>query len=123
MGEGLVVWVDANGNTTGKAYGELEGASINSITGTPDGGCVTAGYIVDSNYSDYHDAWFLRLDESGNIVWETRYSGIGTAIANCVTRANDGNFVAAGETSSQFYVGDTIPWESCNFVITLDAST
>jgi hypothetical protein len=119
-GAGLVVWVDANGNTTGKMYGRYWGANIYSIAGSPDGGCVTAGYIVDSNYSDYLNAWFLRLDESGDVIWETRYQGIGSADAMCVTRGNNGNFIAGGTTAYWVFGGE---YEQHTFVIELDATT
>ncbi|MFN0216987.1 MAG: PQQ-binding-like beta-propeller repeat protein, partial [Saprospiraceae bacterium] len=61
-------------------------------------GFVIAGFVVGANGNQ--DALLIRLDASGNPIWQKRF-GAGQADAfNCVVSTPDGGFLAAGETRS-----------------------
>ncbi len=61
------------------------------------------GYIVAgqvTNASGNQDALLLRLDASGNTVWQKRFGAAQADIFNCVLPTPDGGFLAVGETRS-----------------------
>ncbi|MDO8368867.1 MAG: hypothetical protein Q7T20_18870, partial [Saprospiraceae bacterium] len=63
-----------------------------------DNGCVVAGHVT--NTSGNQDALLIKLDASGNSIWQKRF-GAGQADAfNSVVPTPDGGFLAAGETRS-----------------------
>ena len=67
-------------------------------------GFVVAGHVT--NTAGNQDALLIRLDASGNTIWQKRL-GAGQADAfNCVVATPDGGFLAAGETRS-FGAGNT----------------
>ncbi len=92
-GAGNILWQ--------KNYGGYAGVEhAHSIVETADGGYLFAG----STYSfglGYIDLWLVKLDQSGNIVWEKTYYGssyLGSAAA--VQTVNGGGFIIAGYTAS-----------------------
>ncbi|TSE09358.1 fibronectin type III domain-containing protein [Aquimarina algiphila] len=77
----------------------------NSIQQTTDGGYIVVGF-TDSNDQDisgdtsFADFWIVKLDGSGNLVWETNYGGSGNEEATSVDQTLDGGYIVAGFTSS-----------------------
>lgn len=69
-----------------------------SIRQTPDGGYVFAGLTnsldgdVGVNYGG-RDAWLVRLDASGNLLWERSYGGSLSDEGMSVELTNDGGYV------------------------------
>ena len=68
---------------------------VKSIVVTADGGIIAAGGTDDAVNGE--QAWLLRLDKQGGIVWKNTYDqlGYGTGITSVIENSN-GNFVAAG---------------------------
>jgi len=80
-----------------------------SVKETSDG-----GYIVVSTTSSYDgdvsglhdtsgfvgDIWMVKLDSTGNILWQNCFGGTGLDGANCVIETYDSNYVAAGRSNS-----------------------
>lgn len=98
-GDAWVVKLGTNGAVGWqKAYGGPGDEEIASAT--PDG----SGYLLAVDYTESFghgnkDAWALRLDAAGNIVWQRAYGGA-AADYGFVGRHSDGSIVIAGDTLS-----------------------
>ena len=95
-----VLRLDADGNVIWqKAYG-IDGldAGVGSIRETPDGGFVMAGgmYSLEGGVST---AWVLKLDTSGEIVWQRGYGIDGPLSTGLVLVTPDGGYIVAGSSS------------------------
>jgi len=77
---GRDVWVlklDANGNLLwDKTFGGNSDEWANSIVSTPDGSYIVAGY-TDSKGAGGGEFWVLKLDASGNLLWDKTFGGSG----------------------------------------------
>ena len=101
-----VIKLDENGNLAWQV--PLGGSDYDyaySVQQTSDGGYIVAGQArssdkdVSRNHGGY-DAWVVKLDKNGNIVWEKAFGGTNYDGAFSVQQASDGNYVMAGYTSS-----------------------
>lgn len=77
---------------------------LRSILQTEDGGYVAAGFSSsdDGNVSDNNggsDAWTVRLDPFGNLLWETNLGGPGGDIIASLDQTSDLGYIMAGYTS------------------------
>jgi len=94
---GVIVWQKCLG---GNSYDRA-----NSIKQTSDGGFIVAGY-TDSyagDVSGHHgraDFWVVKLDSSGNIVWQKCLGGSDNEEAHSIQQTSDGGFIVAGYTFS-----------------------
>jgi hypothetical protein len=79
-----------------------------SIKQTFDGNYIVAG-LSDSNDSDvtghhgnsyFDDFWIVKLDTSGNILWQRSYGGTQSENAYDIQQTNDSGFVICGIASS-----------------------
>jgi hypothetical protein len=85
-GEGQIIWQ--------KSYADQESASANaviSIPGTPD--AVLIGNSNDA--ADVGSAWLVRVDGSGQIVWQKRFTLASGMYATGGTATDDGGVVVA----------------------------
>jgi hypothetical protein len=93
----LVLKLDPWGNIEWqRAYGDISTDDwATSLSQTDDGGYVVAGVseLLDGGYSDY---WILRLEASGDIMWQRRYGGPGSDEAKSIVSTADGGFIVAG---------------------------
>ena len=76
-----------------------------SIQQTSDGGFIVAGLTGsnDGDVSGNHggsDAWVVKLNSSGNILWQKCLGGTDGDYANSIQQTSDGGFIVAGETES-----------------------
>ena len=77
-----------------------------SIQQTADGGYITGGNTSsnDGNVTGNHgnqDAWVVKLDATGNIVWQKTYGGSSNEILQSIRQTADGGYIAAGNTTSK----------------------
>jgi hypothetical protein len=108
--------LDASGSSLWqKAYGGTSADWPYASCLTSDEGVVVAGGSVSFGAGD-NDVWVLRLDASGNRVWQKAYGGPSDDRAFSVQQTPDGGYVVAGFTRS-FGAGDMDFW-----VLRLDAS-
>jgi len=98
---GDLVWeTSLGGSDEDKAY---------SIKQTSDGGYIVAG-TTESNDGDIgdnnglKDYWIVKLDASGDLVWETNLGGSHYDEAKSIQQTTDGGYIVAGESRS--YGGD-----------------
>ena len=82
-----------------KTYGGSSGDLANSIIQTTDGGFAVAGNTFSKGDDYYGDAWIIKLNNQGNIVWDRTYGGKGYDWANSIIQTTDGGFAVAGESS------------------------
>jgi hypothetical protein len=93
-----VVKLDGNSNLVWqKSYGGQAEDRAQSVRPTADGGYVVAG-LTRSFGAGALDAWVLKLDATGNVVWQKTYGGAGDDIASAVRPTADGGYVVAGAT-------------------------
>ncbi|TAK34483.1 MAG: gliding motility-associated C-terminal domain-containing protein, partial [Saprospiraceae bacterium] len=92
-------------------YGGSQEDRAFGMKGLSAGGYLLAGMSVSSNgnISQNHgskDAWLLRLDDTGNLVWEKNFGGTLDDRFYDIRPLNGGGFVAAGfSTSTDFDLG------------------
>lgn len=101
-----IVRIDANGNLLWqKALGGSQDDFANSIQQTSDNGFIVAGETdsQDGNVTSYHgssDYWIIKLDESGNTLWQKTYGGSSADNATSIRSTADGGYIVAGATYS-----------------------
>ncbi|MFY9419238.1 MAG: hypothetical protein WAP17_09180, partial [Bacteroidales bacterium] len=89
-----------------KCLGGTNNDYANSIQQTSDGGFIVAGYTEsnDGDVSGYHggdyDAWVVKLNSSGDILWQKCLGGTIDDRANSIQQTSDGGFIVAGFTVS-----------------------
>ena len=76
-----------------------------NISETSDGGFVVAGYTESQSgdVTGYHgsaDCWIIRLDKSGNLLWQSALGGSDWDEAKTVLETDDLGFIVAGYTKS-----------------------
>ncbi|MDZ4794146.1 MAG: hypothetical protein SGI83_07695 [Bacteroidota bacterium] len=127
-----IVKLDGSGNII---WNKLLGGSGNDITKsivqTTDGGYIVAGYSASPANGDVsgvnhggYDYWIVKLDGSGNIVWNKLLGGSGNDIAYSVQQTADGGYIVAG-TSYSSSNGDVTPTNHGSgdfWIIKLDAN-
>ncbi|MFA7198643.1 MAG: SdrD B-like domain-containing protein [Methanoculleus sp.] len=90
----------SGGEIWNQTYGGPDAnASTNAVTGTDDGGYVFAGTITPRGGNE-STAWVVRLNGTGEEVWNRTFGETGKNRADAVTRLPGGGFVVAGSTES-----------------------
>ena len=108
----------------------------NAVLQTSDNGFFVIGQTpsnnidVSGNHSSSDDAWLIKLDNSGNLLWQKCFGGTGSEQGHSIISTNDGNYVFAGSASSnnndvsggngsndfwvvKFNATGTILWQKC----------
>lgn len=88
-----------------KAFGGNSADGARSIHQTNDGGYIVTGYAFSNNgdVTGNHgqsDFWAVRLDASGNLLWQKALGGGKSESAASVRQTSDGGYVLAGNTKS-----------------------
>jgi len=104
LGNVWIVEIDTGGNIVWeKTYGNLTGAY--AIKQTSDSGFIIAGYCDDSGgdvttYFGESDFWVLKIDKTGNLIWQKSLGGPMFDEAKAIYPTFDGGYVIAGFTLS-----------------------
>ena len=69
------------------------------VINTADGGYAFCGYST-SNSAGSDDAYFLKMDAIGNVLWSKTWGGTGKDRAQDIVQTADGGFAIAGYTTS-----------------------
>jgi hypothetical protein len=67
-----------------------------SIQQTWDAGYIIAGYT--SSFGDDMDAYLIKTDSNGVLMWSKTYGNLGSDYAYCVQQTSDGGYICAGGT-------------------------
>ncbi len=101
---GYDAWIaklDENGEIVwDKAFGGIEADVANSIIQTEDGGYALAGYTW-SKGAGREDAWVIKLDKNGDVVWDKTFGESNEDVARCIIQTEDGGYSLAGYTESK----------------------
>jgi hypothetical protein len=106
---GADVWVlkiDSNGEMLWeKTYGGANFDAAKAITLTNDGNFLIAGNTrsVDNdvtNNNGENDVWVLKINPSGNLIWQKTIGGSGIDLANDIVELNDNSILVVGESNS-----------------------
>ena len=89
-------------------YGGTQHNHAFAIQETADLGFIIVGETTSFGAGN-RDAWVVRLDSGGNVLWQTVYGQSGWDIARGVAQTTDGGFVFVGYTSS-FGAGNWDVW-------------
>lgn len=99
--------VDKNGNFQWRRYfgGTSNDRSYDAIE-TQKGNFILTGSSESqdldiSNPRGGYDIWVVKIDSSGNLLWERSIGGSGYDIGNAIIETQKGNFLIAGQTFSQ----------------------
>ena len=101
-----VVKFDAAGNTQWqKCYGGNDFDAATSVEQTKDGGYILSGSSrshdgdVSGNHG-YSDAWIVKLDSTGNILWQRSLGGSDNDNANSIQQTTDNGYIVIGYSYS-----------------------
>jgi hypothetical protein len=95
-----IIKLDQNGNKSWeKVYGGDSWDDPWSIQQTADGGYIAAGF-TESIGAGGDDVYIMKLDTSGERVWEKTFGGVLDDAANSIQQTADGGYVVAGFTES-----------------------
>lgn len=102
----LVIKIDALGNPQWqRTYGGGGYDHPQSIEQTNDGGYIVAGWTssnngdITNNHGEY-DCWIVRLNSSGDIIWQKTYGGSQYDGAWTIRKTADGGYIVGCESES-----------------------
>jgi len=98
-GEGSAIWQ--------KSFGGVNNEYGANVHQTADGGFIVAG-STSSFGAGGSDAWILKLDGAGTVIWQKTYGGIGNDEATDIQKV-DGRYLVSGYTES-FGAGGQDGW-------------
>lgn len=127
-----IVKIDAKGNKVwDKTIGGDSGDVFSSLVNTSDGGFLLAGYSYSNQSGDKSanakgnaDYWIVKIDASGNKVWDKTFGGNSLDQLNAVIKTSDGGFLLGGYSQSSIN-GDKTENTKGNYdywVVRIDAS-
>lgn len=88
---GSPIWV--------KFFGGFGNEVGNSVIQLPDSGFVVAGFTNSFGAGGY-DAYVIRTDKNGTLIWQKTFGGLDWDFANDVVLGSDGNLFVVGHTNS-----------------------
>ncbi|WP_191907008.1 T9SS type A sorting domain-containing protein [Adhaeribacter soli] len=107
-----VVKTDGNGNKIwDKTFGGSEPDGLSALHQTSDGGYILGGWSrsgqsgdktqpLQMNQSPYEDFWIVKIDASGNKVWDKSFGGVEPDWINDLQVTSDGGFIFGGSSGS-----------------------
>src|SRR3989442_10313638 len=98
--DGWLLKLDSSGRVQWQRSYRTPGIdALYKVKQTSDGGYIAVGLTRLPNWGDVN-AWVLRVDSEGNVLWDNSYGGSQTDQANDVVQTNDGGFLVVGFTYS-----------------------
>lgn len=95
-----IIKIDENGNSRwGKTFKAKPVSEGRDILIARDSGIVAVGYSVKP-FEFSTDLWILKLNQSGEKIWDKTYGGVAEESANGVAETYDGGYVMAGVTTT-----------------------
>ncbi len=96
--DGLLMKFSKSGNLLwSKTYGGVSDDLFHAVVTTTDGGFLAAGSTKSAGNSG-GDAWLVKTDATGNVLWQRRYTdNSNPAYVYAVTQTSDGGYAFAGD--------------------------
>lgn len=95
--DGLLMRTTPCGEVTwARTYGAKKKDVLHGVIATTGGGAAAVG--VSYSFKGFVEAWLVRVNDGGGLVWAASYGGDGFDQASALTETNDGDFVVLGET-------------------------
>jgi len=106
--QGMVLFIQENGMIASKKFfgGDEDDEFVTII---PHGKGYVIGGNTESEGEGGSDAWFIKIDDKGNPIWEKTIGGENDDEINYMIKTSDGNFAACGVNGSK-NEGDYNPW-------------
>ena len=99
MGDFWLARMDVDGSKLWeKTYGGSDNETAYAIAVLPDGGYALAGTRQSATDSNDVDAWIVRTDVQGNVLWEKVLGGEGPDAVRAVVAMPDSGIAVAGST-------------------------
>lgn len=101
-----LVIIDGNGNLLSqKSIGGTQNETLFNLKPAADGNFIMCGWTnsTDGDVSSNHgapDAWIVKVNDQGNVVWEKTYGGTNQDVAYDVTPVSDGGYIFCGALAS-----------------------
>ncbi|MBP7261966.1 MAG: T9SS type A sorting domain-containing protein [Bacteroidia bacterium] len=89
-----------------KCYGDVDADGVYSIKQTDDGGFIFVG-CTNSNDLTFgkYDAWVVRLNSTGDVIWEKTFGGIDHEDFVAIDYSSDGGYYISGHACSPEIIG------------------
>jgi hypothetical protein len=95
----LTLKIDTSGNLLwNRNYGGTQSDKAYAIAPTADG-YIIAGDTCSKGAGET-DAWTVKIDLEGNMLWEKTFGGNGFDVPTCIAPASQGGFLVGGTTFS-----------------------
>jgi hypothetical protein len=82
-----------------KTYGGTGNDYAMHVVQSGDGGYALLGY-TNSSGAGNNDAWIVRTDSNGNVLWNKTYGGTGVDLSYAMVQTKDGGYALNGYTVS-----------------------
>ena len=107
----MVVLADADlGQTAMKTYGSSDESQGFSVIPSADSGYLVAGYILKPA-SDNRDIYLVRINNTGNTIWEKRYGANSTKISDTIN--DEAYSIISAPDGGYFLTGSLQGYTSC----------
>lgn len=106
VGEFWGTKIDSKGNLQWRGYyGGSNNDRSHAAVQANDGGFVMTGFTESDDFDindsrGSYDFWAVKVDKTGNLVWQQSYGGTGIERAQDIANTGDGGFIIAGNTFS-----------------------
>ncbi len=95
-----LIKTDSKGNVVwAHTYGGSANNIVQAVQPTRDGGYILAG-VTTAKGAGASDAWLIKIDSKGKVIWDHTYGGAGRDEAWDVIVTDKGDYVIAGITGS-----------------------
>jgi gliding motility-associated-like protein len=99
--QGWLLKLDKNGNVIWKkTYGSTATDNFLWITATPDGNFIACGQTNRSDATNKSDVWVVKVDPSGNVIWDKTYGGTADESSMRIKQVPAGGFIVSGNAAS-----------------------
>lgn len=106
VGEFWGTRLDSDGNIEWRSYfGGSNNDRAFGVVRADDGGFVMAGFAESNDFdvknnSGSYDFWAVKINSSGDLVWEQAYGGTGIDRSYAIANTSDGGYALTGQTLS-----------------------
>ena len=83
-----------------KTFGGNKSDYAKSMIEDSNGNFIIIG-STESKENEWREAWLLKTDKNGNLLWDKTFESKATNYANSVIESKDGNYIIAGSTYSK----------------------